>query len=193
MEIKQNVQNAETKKVGKDVVVSNLEDAKYNLARKTQISLVKRSEVKVTDLKTFDKTKCRLDVVKTSRGLTNRLNIFIGKLILVIPNLSSAEKILLEERYNLNTSKRIIENVKIRIFKGFRQDNSIWMRYELFLAPTIIISNMFTNNEVVLINSWLKQDQDKPYDQKKFDFRIVESDEVLPSDDEMIAYEDWNE
>lgn len=193
MEIKQNVQNAETKKVGKDVVVSNLEDAKYNLARKTQVSLVKRSEVKVTDLKTFDKTKCRLDVVKTSRGLTNRLNIFIGKLILVIPNLSSAEKILLEERYNLNTSKRIIENVKIRIFKGLRQDNSIWMRYELFLAPTIIISNMFTNNEVVLINSWLKQDQDKPFDQKKFDFRIIESDEVLPSDDEMNVYEDWDE
>ena len=47
------------------------------------------------------------------------------------------------------------------------------MRYEVFLAPTIIISNMFTNSEVVLIKRWIKEDENVGLEQKKFDFRII--------------------
>ena len=193
MENKTNLQTAETKKVGKEIV-SDLKNAKYNLSKNEEISLVKRSEVTSSDIKTFDKTKCRLDVVRNSRGLiTTRLIIFFWKLELIIPNISSADRLLLEEKYNLSLSKRIIENVRVRIFKGFRQDQSVWMRYEVFLAPTIIISNMFTNSEVVLIKRWIKEDENVGLEQKKFDFRIINSDEVLPNEDDIAIYEDWDE
>lgn len=208
MENKTNNQVQETKKVKQDVVVAeekkvdkvaeskeDLANSMYNLSKKVDvISLVKYSQVKKTDIATFDKIKVRLETVKRSGvNVVNRLVLLFGKFEVMYSGLSSSEKILIEEKYNLTYSNRVCKDVGIRIFKGSRQDGTTWMRYELFIHPALKISDMLKNTDVVLIEKWTKADINLPFNQKKFDFRIINSDEILPNEDDVNVVDDWDD